>query len=157
MKTSETDFVFPVIGFTKDEDIWGWPDLDTLTKCGPATLKDRVQDGMEIVASDGRRWRVLSVTRTGRAGGRFSLAQLFQAPPQSRIEHELEPLEPVSLAAVQARAHRAIEAHPEFWSEGDEGEPEREAELRARRADVDAATSIGGLYATLGLDTFESY
>ncbi|WP_374576069.1 hypothetical protein [Phenylobacterium sp.] len=154
MKTSQVDFAFPVIGFTTDEDIWGWPDLDRLTKCGSLTLKDRMQDGMEIIASDGRRWRVLSVTRTGRAEPLLSLRRLLGAPPQSRIEHELEALEPVTLKEVQARARASIKAHPDFWSEGEEG---REAELRNRLADVDRVTAIGSLVDTLGLDTFESY
>jgi len=154
MKTSEVDFRFPVIGFTTDEDIWGWPDLDTLTKCGSMTLKDRMQDGMELIDADGRRWRVLSVTRTGRAGPLLSLARLLGAPPQSRIEHELEVLEPVTLKEVQTRARASIKAHPEFWSEGEEG---RDAELRNRLADVEGVTTIGSLLETLGLDTFESY
>ncbi|MFB2351809.1 hypothetical protein, partial [Priestia megaterium] len=65
-----------------------------------------------------------------------------------------EALEPVSLKEVQAHARASIEAHPEFWSEGEEG---REAELRNRLADVEGVTTIGSLLETLGLDTFESY
>lgn len=49
MKSSEAGFKFPVLGFTPDHENWGFPDLDRLTKCGPATLKKRMQDDMELI------------------------------------------------------------------------------------------------------------
>ena len=89
MKTGEANFHFPVLGFTLDLNIWGFQDLDRLTRCGPRTLKEDTQIGMEFVDADGRRWGVRSVRRTGRAGSLFSLLLPF-GPPQSRIEHDLE-------------------------------------------------------------------
>src|SRR3990167_7537060 len=100
MKTAQADFRFPVLGFTTDSDVWGLPDLDALTTCGPRTLTEGLQVGVELVDAEGRRWIVSSVLRTGRAGS--LLSRLMPGPAQFRIVHELELLAPLSLADVQA-------------------------------------------------------
>ena len=151
MKTAQADFRFPVLGFTTDSDVWGLPDLDALTTCGPRTLKDGLQVGMELVDADGQRWAVRSVRRTGRAGSLLSL--LLSGPAQSRIEHELESLGPISLADAQARVCRAMEAHPDFWCEDDE----RDTVLPARLAEVNATATIADIHQVLGLDSFHAY
>jgi hypothetical protein len=125
MKTAEAGFSFPVLGFTLDLEIWGFQDLDRLTKCGPRTLKEDIQCGMELIDAEGRRWVVRSIKRTGRAGSLLSMLLPF-GPPQSRIEHELEPLEQVTLEDVRRRACAAMRAFAENYVEGDEGKAEFE-------------------------------
>lgn len=151
MNTAQADFRFPVLGFTTDMDVWGLIDLDSLTTCGPRTLKEGLQLGMELIDAEGRRWLVRSVTRTGRAGSLFS--RLLFSPAQSRIEHELDLLEPVSLQAVQLRVCAAMEAHPDFWCEDDE----RHTVLPVRLAEVRAVTMIAAIHEVLGLDSFHAY
>lgn len=151
MKTSQADFRFPVLGLTTDLDVWGLPDLDALTTCGSRTLKDGLQLGMELIDADGRRWLVHSVKRIGRAGSLFR--RLLYSPAQLRIEHELEALQPVSLAETQDRVCAAMKAHPDFWCQEDE----LDTVLRAQLAEVTAATTISGIHDVLGLDTFEPY
>lgn len=151
MKTAQADFVFPVMAFTTDLDIWGFPDLDRLTKCGSRTLKEGMQLGMEIIDSQGRRWAVRNVRRIGRTGSLMMVLLTFKS--QSRIEHELEILPPISLEETKARVAEAIKAHPDFWGAwGD-----NDAEIPEILAGVRATTSFTQLYGNLGLDTFEGY
>jgi hypothetical protein len=151
MKSSEAGFRFPVLGFAPDREIWGFPDLDRLTKCGPRTLKERAQHGMELVDSDGQRWRVMSVRRVGRAGSVLSLLWIF-GPPQSRIEHDLEPMPVVSLAEVQDRARTAFEGSQVDYY-GDEGQAEYMSALRK----IGKTRSIAQIYDLLQPDIFEPF
>jgi hypothetical protein len=151
MKTNEVDFKFPVLGFTPDREIWGFPDLDRLTKCGPRTLKEDMQSGMELIDADRRRWRVLSVRRTGRAGSVLGWLWIF-GQPQSRIEHELEPLAAISLEEVQQRAREAMESSRDDYY-GEDGQAEYKATLRK----IGKARSIAKIYDLLQPDTFEPY
>lgn len=152
MKSSEVAFRFPVLGFTEDKENWGFADLDSLTKCGPRTLKENMQDGMELIDAGGRRWKVLGIRRTGRAGSLLSLVPGF-GPPQSRIEQDLEALPDLSLAQVQERMCASLTA---FKSDhmGYEGD---EAEFNALLAKVGRVRSIAALYKLLEPDTFEPY
>jgi len=151
MKSSETGFKFPVLGFTPDREIWGFPDLDRLTRCGPRTLKEDAQNGMELIDADGRRWRVLSIRRTGRAGSVLSLLWIF-GPPQSRIEHELEPLAAVSLTDMQQRARDAMESSKiDYYGE------EAQAEYRSTLRKIGKTRSIAKIYDLLQPDTFEPF
>lgn len=61
VKTSEADLQFPVLGISADDDLWGFPDLHRLTKCGPETLKKNLQADMELIDAVGRLWIVRSV------------------------------------------------------------------------------------------------
>ena len=74
MKASEAGLVFPVLGISADQDVWGFPDLRSLETCGSRTLRNRMQDGMELISADGRRWRVDDVCKRGRAGSLVSQA-----------------------------------------------------------------------------------
>ncbi len=150
MKTREADFRFPVLGFTADHEIWGFQDLDRLTKCGPRALKQNIQLGMELVDADGRRWMVRSVRRTGRAGSFLSRLLIF-GPPQSRIEHELEMLAPLSIEDVRRRACVAMETHAINYLEGDDPE----VEFKPLLAKVAKARSVQEIYDLLQPDTFE--
>lgn len=151
MKSSEAGLKFPVLGFTPDRDIWGFPDLDRLTKCGPRTLREDTQKGMDLIDADGRCWRVLAIRRIGRAGSLWALLPIF-GPPQSRIEQDLEPLPPVPLTEVQRRAGEAMElARNDYY--GDEGQ----AEYRSTLMKIEKARSIAKIYDLLQPDTFEPY
>lgn len=152
MKTGEANFRFPVLGFTSDLNIWGFQDLDRLTRCGPRTLRDETQIGMELIDADRRRWKVRSVRRTGRAGSILSLLLPF-GPPQSRIEHDLEDMETLSIDEVRRRVCAALEAHADNYFEGDERETDFEPLLSAVRA----AGSVGEIYERLQPDTFEPH
>lgn len=151
MKSSDVDFKFPVLAFTPDREIWGFPDMDRLTRCGPRTLKDDAQAGMELIDAKGRRWRVLSIRRTGRAGSLLSLLWIF-GQPQSRIEQELEPMPPATLSEVQERACIAMESSREDYY-GEEGQ----AEYRSTLKKIEKARSIARIYDLLQPDTFEPY
>ena len=155
MKSYEADFHFPLIGFTQD-DLWGFPDLDRLTRCGARTLRQDLQLGMELVDADGRRWVVRSVRRTGRI---FSwLSFLLLTTRQFRIEQELDGLEPLSLAELQERVCAMMVAHPENLEPEYAHEEEDYARiLPPRLAEVRATTSFAALYEILVLDTFEAY
>ncbi|WP_304172287.1 hypothetical protein [Phenylobacterium aquaticum] len=152
MKSTEISFQFPVLGFTLDLEIWGFPDLERLTKCGPITLRENMQAGMELIEADGRRWRVRSVTRTGRAGSWLSLLSPF-GPAQSRIEQDLEPLEPAPLAEVQRRACLAMETFSINYLEGDD----RSVEFDPMLAKLRRTRKISEIYDLLNPDTFEPY
>jgi hypothetical protein len=151
MKSSDVDFKFPVLAFTPDREIWGFPDIDRLTRCGPRTLKEDVQKGMELIDTNGRRWQVVSVRRTGRAGSILSLFWIF-GPPQSRIEQELEPMPAVTLPEVQERACKAMETSQVDYY-GEEGQ----AEYRSTLKKIGKARSIAKIYDLLQPDTFEPY
>lgn len=155
MRTGEVDFRFPVLGFTPDLDVWGFPDLRGLTTCGPRTLKTDMQIDMELVDADGHRWIVRSVRRVGRAGSLVSslIRSLLTSVPQSRIEQELEAMAPLTRDETCARVCSSMEAHPEFWCEDDE----RQTVLPERLARVRAVKSIAEIHDVLGLDTFEAY
>lgn len=152
MKTAEAGFRFPVLGFTRDLEIWGFQDLDRLTKCGPRTLKDGIQVGMELVDADLRRWRVLSIRRTGRAGSLVWRLLSFGLP-QSRIEQELEAMDVLSIEDVRRRAGEALEAHAENYFDGDG----RETDFDPFLAEVKGANSVAELYELLQPDTFEPH
>jgi hypothetical protein len=151
MSSSEVGFSFPVLGFTPDRENWGFPDLNRLTKCGP-TLKENKQVGMELIDADRRRWRVVAIRRTGRAGSILSLVPGF-GPPQFRIEQDLEELPPVSLAEARRMARESVETFRSDYT-GFEGD---EAEFSLLLEKVDQASSIAELYAVIQPDTFEPY
>lgn len=155
MRASEERFQFPLLGLSPDKDVWGFADMQGLSRCGPRTLRENMQRDLELIDVDGRRWRVASVEVVGRAGSIFTrwLRDLLTGVPQYRIEQELEPLERLALAQVQDRVCEAMEAHPEFWCEDDE----RDTVLPKRLAEVRATGSIAEIHQVLGLDTFESY
>jgi len=151
MKTAEAQFHFPVLGFTPDREIWGFQDLATLTSCGPRTLKNNMQIGMELIDSDGRRWIVRSVRRTGRGEPLLLwLVSFILSTPQSRVEQELDELESVSLAEAQDRACASLEAFPDYYCADDE----REEILDPLLAQVRSADSVARIYELLGLDSF---
>jgi hypothetical protein len=157
MNAIEADIRFPVLAFTTDLDVWRIETLDILTTCGPRTLKENMQAGMEIVDSELNRWTVRSVRRTGRAGPFLPslLRSLLTGTPQSRIEHELEPLPPTSFETAQARVLAAVEAHPLYWC--DDPETDREAVLLPLLGEIRGTRSIADIHKVLGPDDFRAY
>ena len=150
-KTNDAGFHFPVLGFTPDRDVWGCPDLDSLTSCGPRTLRDNLQVGLELVDADGRRWAVRSVRRAGRAQPLvpWLISGLPTAAPQSRIEHELEQLDSLTLSEAQARTCASLRAYPQDYGAEDESDP-----ILARRiAEVRKTRSFAAIHEVLGLDS----
>ena len=154
MKTSDIEFIFPVLGFTPDREFWGFPNLHALTSCGPLTLKQDKQRDMELIDADGRRWIVRGVRKIGRARPLLPwLLRSLLSTPQFRIEQDLQPLEPVSLDEIKARCRVSLEAFPQDYC----AEDEREEVLEPLLRQVDAAPSVARLYELLGLDTFQAY
>lgn len=151
MNANDVKFKYPVFGFPSDGDLYGFPDLDRLTKCGPSTLKDGMHQGMELVDASLKRWRVLSVRRTGRAGSFLSLLWVF-GPRQSRVELELEAMAPISIEEIQERACMAMEIMKEDYY-GEDGQKEYEDTLKKIRK----AKSLARISDLLGPDTFEAY
>lgn len=150
--SSDIDFSFPVLGFTRDRENWGFANRDKLTSCGPRTLKENMQEGMELIDAGGRRWRVKSIRRVGRAGSLLSLVPGF-GPVQSRIEQELEELPSVSLAEVQEMAKGSLQTFSSDYK-GFEGDEEEFAVLLDK---VSQARSIEEIYIAMQPDTFEPY
>ncbi len=154
MKTEQADFEFPVLGFTPDGEIWGFADLPTLTSCGPRTLKDDLQLGMELIDGRGRRCKVRFVRRVGRGKPLLPwLVSFLVSTPQSRIEHDLEEIAPVTLAQIKDRACASVEAFSQDYCADDQ----REAVLEPLLAQVRSATSVGQIHDALGLDSFMDY
>jgi len=155
MKTAEADFHFPVLGFTPDREIWGFPDINTLTSCGPRTLKENLQAGMELVDADGRRWIVRSVRRVGRGQPLIPwlVSAVLTSTPQSRIEHEIEQLEPLTRDEAQDRACASMLAFPQDFGAEDVDDPL----LAQRISEVRATQSIAAIHEVLGLDSFMAY
>lgn len=155
MKTHEVDFKFPVLGFTPNGELWGFPDLNTLTSCGPRTLRQNLEADMELVDASGQRWIVRSLRRTGRGEGlALWLISHLISTPQSRIEHELDPMSPVSLDEVKARVCESMELHPGYYPDADAPEEE---EARRELASVRSAKSIAEIQDILGPDSFMTY
>ncbi|MCR5877472.1 hypothetical protein [Phenylobacterium sp. J367] len=111
-----------------------------------------MQNGMELIDADLRRWRVLSVRRTGRAGSLLSLIPGF-GPPQARVEHELEPLPALSLEDLRRRTRDSLEKFRVDYT-GFGGD---EAEFESLLARVGKARSVAEVYELIQPDTFEPY
>lgn len=154
MKTADVDFDFPVLGFTPDGEMWGFPDRNSLTSCGARTLKLDMQREMELVDGRGRRWIVQSIRRTGL--GYPPIVWIFQSllsTPQYRIEHELEETTPLPFDEVRQRAVTSVET---YWMDYC-AEDEREEILLPLLAQVRATSSAAELFEVLGLDSFMGY
>jgi len=142
-------FRYPLLAFTTDLDMWAFDNEEELTTCGPLTLRDRMQEGMEVVDRDGRSWRVRSVRRVGPA--RFSLRTLLRK--LSKIEHEWEERPSLTLAEAKDRVCVSVAAHADDLLHF----PDDAEELAARQAEVRAADSIAAIHKLFGFDHFMGY
>ncbi|HTI67766.1 MAG TPA: hypothetical protein VL460_09515 [Caulobacteraceae bacterium] len=152
MNAAEADLRFPVLAIPEDRgewaDVWGPPTLDILQRCGPRALKDGLQIGIEIIDLEGRRFIVRSVRRVGRDRPLLRwIVGFLLAGPQYRIEHELEPLKPLSLEETQEKVCVRMRAHPECWQD-------HELTLPELLEGVAATRTIGEIHALLSLDDF---
>ena len=155
MKTTDIQFQYPVLGFTPDGDMWAFPDWNSLTSVGRLTLKNNKQDGMELISADGRRWRVKSIRRVGRAGPLMKWFVMgLLAGFQSRIEHDLEEMEPVTLGEIHDRTCAHVE---QFWEYYVEFEENRNAEVAERLNGIRKASNFSQILDVLGLDSFMAY
>lgn len=154
MKADEAGLQFPVLGVSKDKDCWGFKDLNDLTVCGRMTLRDGLQDGMELIDVAGSRWRV----------DRIQLIRPLESPlkrlftwflwsPGFRIQQNLSPLSPLSLQETQERVCAAMQAYPLHWCE----EYEIETVFIDRLAEVRATKTIAEIHEVLGLTTFREF
>jgi hypothetical protein len=154
MRSSEASLQFPVLGLSADNDVWGFWNFDELSVCGPDTLKDGLQDGMELIDTTGARWRVdgIRMIEPLEAWWKRLFTWILYLPGY-RIEQTLSPLEPIGLEAVQERVCSAMQAHPLFWCE----EADFDTILVERLAEVRATPTIEAIHHVLGLDGFRMY
>jgi hypothetical protein len=154
MDVASLNLKFPILGFTTDDDVCGFPSLHEFGLCGPRTIKNDMQRGMEIVDCDGRRYRVRSIRKVGRLGSLpIWFLHSLVSTPQYRIQHELEPREPLSLEEIKQRVDVCIRAHPLYWSE----EADFDSVLVEQLANAQACGSVAEIFEVLGLDWFASY
>lgn len=147
-RSSEIEFAYPILGITPDNDLWAFRDRDELNTCGKMTLRDGMQDGMEIIDADGRTWRVASIVRVGGVGLSLGLSCFLAGV--MRIDHELEALPRQTLTEVKSRVQACMKARPEDWIWPD-------VDLPQRLAEVQVVVSIAGIHDVLGLDHFRAY
>lgn len=154
MDVASLNLKFPILGFTTDYDVWGFPSLATFGVCGPRTIKDDMQRGMEIVDGDGRRFQVRSIQKIGRDGFLpiWFLKSLVSVP-QYRIRHELEPMPSLSLQEITRRVEAGVRAHPLHWSE----EADFDTVLVEQLAKARACKSVAEIFEAMGLDWFAAY
>jgi hypothetical protein len=146
--------IFPVFGFTPDREIWGFADMDTFTSCGPLTLKENKEIGMEVIDSLLNRWVVRSVRPLGRAEPLWKwVISRVLSTPQTRIEHDLEVLSPVSLDEAKARLILGLETFPSDYCKDDE----HETVLHPLMAKVQSIGRLSEALELLGLDSFMAY
>ncbi len=143
------DCVFPLLCFTKDGDVWAVRDEFELTTCGPQTLADGMQIGMDIVDAAGHCWRVKSVRHVGYPPLTWRSFRPFLARLR-RIEHEFEVMPGLTLEETQDRVCTALEAFPEYWCELED----KDSVLPERKDDVRRTRSIAEIHDVLGLDWF---
>ncbi|WP_312161597.1 hypothetical protein [Phenylobacterium sp.] len=148
------DFKFPLIGFTPDLEIWGFPDRPSLTTCGVQTLRKSMPLGMDLIDADGAQFRVVALHNKGRADPLLPwLLKAMLSGRQYRIEYVIAPLEKMSLEDLKARIGKSLEAFPSDYCLEDE----RDTVLLPLLAAVQAADGVAELFTLLGLDSFESY
>ena len=148
IRSSKAEFSFPVLGITLDRDLWGFHNRDELNTCGRQTLRDKLQQDMELVDAVGARWRVLGVHRIGGVG--LSLGLSCFLARVSRIDQDLERLAPFTLEQVKERVCSCMRDRPEDWIWPD-------VTLEQRLAEVTGLDSIAGVHDVLGLDHFRAY
>ena len=148
MKTSEAQWAYPVTGFTTDHYMWSFRNFDELSTCGPDTLKDHLQDGMELIDAAGRAWRVRSIRRVGGVGLSLGLKCFFARV--SRIEHDLERLPDASLADFKRKVQDCVRAQRDVYVWEDET-------LEQKLEEVARFGNFADLDAAYGLDHFRAY
>jgi hypothetical protein len=155
MNAEDANLQFPVLGLSADNDVWGFWDLEGLTVCGHRTLKEGLQDGMELIDAAGERWRVdrIRMIRPLDPWWKWILTYVLTPTRGFVIEQELTPLDKVDLKTAQERVCSAMQNYPLYWCE----ESEFDTVLVDRLAEVRGTTSIAAIHDVLGLDTFRQW
>ena len=152
----------PAIGFRQDVGRYATPGLEKFVEfsssedfaiCNGWELKYGARNGMVLVDSELRSWRVVSVTRLGIVPPLWSflLRFLLQQAPYW-VDQELEPLEPITLDQLKDRMAASVLSNPDDWRDdeaiaGEDGPPQDEQEmLDARVAGIRAADSVEGIW-----------
>lgn len=150
VQASQTDFVYPILCFTTDGEIWSLQTPHQRMTCGLKTVQSDLQIGMDMVDSSGRAWRVVSVQKLGYEP--FRLRHIFSSlyPRLLVIDQTLEPLPRPDFLTVQERACAHMDAFPGDFCEF----PDDEAELSARKAEIRATNNLMELDQALGIDAF---
>ena len=143
MKITEAGFAFPVFGFAPDDTLgWQCDDLSGMMTAREPVFRLHWPKSLTLVDANGSRWAVKSVRRVGRSGSLFGW--LVLAPlgkNRCRIEWDLEPLAPLSLADVQNLACDTTARFGEVddWNEELEAETASEiAKIRNTRSSAEA-------------------
>ncbi|WP_304219388.1 hypothetical protein [Phenylobacterium aquaticum] len=149
---------FPALGFRRDvgrepipgrERVTFFLDLEDFSTCTSWELARGERLGMVLADRDGRCWKVVAVKDLGVVRPfwervfRFLMRQSLH-----RIDQELIPQEPLTLAQVKERVCASIQANPDDWRDdeaiaGEAGPPRDEQEmLDERQAPVRAARTL---------------
>ena len=147
--TAKPEFVFPLLCFTREHEVYGIADDYELRLCGKRALDGGEQLGMEMIEPDGRSWRVVSVRHVGYAPFKWRYHNWF-APPLRLVEHTYEPGPVLSLDDVKARMLAHIDAHPFIYCHF----PDDAEELESAKAEVRPLDSIAALYEWVKPDAF---
>lgn len=148
--TSYPEFEFPVLCFSKDEEIRSVKDEFGLVYCSVWSLSEGIQIGMDLVDVSGLCRRIVAVKQIGMAP--FSLRRFNPLRPRlRRVEHVFEPGPTLSLADVQRRVCVCIDRHPLFWWDDSDFE-EPLSELKRK---VCGAPSIAAIHQLLGVDDLD--
>lgn len=150
IQASEIEFVYPILCFTTDGEIWSIQTPHQRMTCGYKTLSSGLQIGMDMVDASGRAWRVVSVQKIGYEA--FRLRHIFSGlyPRLPVIDQAVESLPSPDFASVQERVCQHMDAFPGDFCEF----PDDEAELSARKAEIRSTTSMAELDQALGIDAF---
>ena len=121
-KASETDFEYPLIGFTaKPGPLW-FSDFFALSHCSSYYVENEALIGMELVDSRLRRWIVRSLDlKTPLKPKRWW--NIFGGASGVEFDLELEAIEPISFDALKPRVAAEIEIE----------DPDVEVEFREAR------------------------
>ena len=111
---NDPPFDFPILGFTPDGDLGGFPSLAEFRRCNEHGLKTRRDVGMVLCDDLGRTWTITDVRSLGLQGSALKrgLARVFASFRIYTVEYTLEPGDTLSLEEIKARVCAAIDKFP---------------------------------------------
>ena len=151
MNAFDSRIEFPVVGFTPDYYMWAFKNIEELTTCGTLTLRDNMQNGLILIGSDCRSWRVRSIRRIKRTGS--WLMVLLTAKTSWLIEHDLETLPNTSIDDLRERALKSVETYESDYK-GFPGEDDFYASVLN---DIRNAQSVSDVIRATGCGGFDTY
>jgi len=150
VQASEVDFIFPILCFTTDGEVWSFQTQHQRMTCGHKTILSGLLLGMEMVDACGRSWRVLSVQKLGYEPFRLRHILSGLYPRLLLIDQTLESLPSPDFPVVQERVCKHMDAFPGDFCDF----PDDEEQLNARKAEIRATTNMTELNQALGVDAF---